>query len=124
MGRKIWAKTEQRRRIERLVAAKPACYNHNLETVRRLQDPVRRGAKYGRSLDVLRWVKEFDPAIPTKSGLMLGHGESESRNSGGIKETYARLTAIALPWVNILRPSREHLPVQRYWSPEAFEEIG
>ncbi|HEY9829184.1 MAG TPA: lipoyl synthase, partial [Stenomitos sp.] len=68
----------QRQRVARVVEANPACYNHNIETVRRLQRRVRRGAQYERSLDVLRLVKALNPTIPTKSGLMLGHGETQA----------------------------------------------
>ena len=118
-----FGKTEQKKRIEMLVGAEPACYNHNLETIRRLQGPVRRGAKYERSLDVLRWVKEFNPAIPTKSGLMLGHGESEAEILEALTDL-RQVNCDRLTLGQYLRPSRDHLPVQRYWSPEAFEKLG
>jgi lipoic acid synthetase len=101
------AKT-QRERVATVVGAQPACYNHNVETVARLQGTVRRGAKYGRSLDVLRFVKEIDPRIPTKSGLMLGHGETEAE----IRETMADLRAINCDRLTLgqyMRPSLEHL---------------
>nr|WP_324616256.1 lipoyl synthase [Lusitaniella coriacea] len=117
------AQSQQRERVAAVVAARPACYNHNIETVRRLQDPVRRGAKYARSLAVLQWVKELDPTIPTKSGLMLGHGETE----GEIVETLRDLRAMGCDRVTLgqyMRPSFAHLPVQRYWTPEEFEKLG
>lgn len=113
----------QRQRIETVVRAKPACYNHNIETVRRLQAPVRRGAKYERSLDVLRAVEALDPDIPTKSGLMLGHGETEAE----IIETMADLRAVGCDRLTIgqyMRPSLEHLPVKKYWTPEEFDRLG
>lgn len=113
----------QKQRVATVVAAKPACYNHNIETVRRLQDRVRRGAKYGRSLNVLRWVKELDSTIPTKSGLMLGHGETETE----IRQTLEDLREIGCDHLTIgqyMRPSLEHLPVEKYWTPEEFEELG
>jgi lipoic acid synthetase len=113
----------QRQRVAAVVGVKPACYNHNIETVRRLQGKVRRGAQYDRSLDVLRWVKEFDPAIPTKSGLMLGHGETEAE----IVETLADLRSVECDRVTLgqyMRPSLEHLPVQKYWTPQEFDELG
>lgn len=116
-------KGSQRERVATVVGAKPACYNHNIETVRRLQGPVRRGAKYDRSLAVLRYVKEIDPSIPTKSGLMVGHGETKAE----IIETLADLRAIDCDRVTIgqyMRPSLEHLPVQKYWTPEEFNELG
>ena len=110
-------------RVRTVVAAKPACYNHNLETVRRLQDPVRRGAKYDRSLRVLSLVKEFDPTIPTKSGLMVGHGETETE----LIEAMADLRGVGCDRITIgqyLRPSLDHRPVDRYWTPEEFDRLG
>lgn len=114
---------KQQQRIATVVKAKPACYNHNIETVRRLQGPVRRGAKYDRTLAVLRIVKELDPTIPTKSGLMLGHGETEAE----VIEAMADLRAVGCDRITLgqyLRPSLEHLPVQKYWTPEEFDRLG
>ena len=114
---------QQRQRVETVVKAKPACYNHNIETVRRLQGRVRRGAQYERSLDVLRFVKEIDPTIPTKSGLMLGHGETEAE----IIAAMADLRQAGCDRITVgqyMRPSLEHLPVQKYWTPEEFDHIG
>ena len=113
----------QKERVATVVAAKPACYNHNLETVPRLQAPVRRGAKYDRSLNVLRTVKELDPTIPTKSGLMLGLGETEAE----IIQTLQDLRQINCDRLTIgqyMRPSLAHLPVQKYWTPEEFTRLG
>jgi lipoic acid synthetase len=113
----------QKERVQIVTAAKPACYNHNIETVRRLQDPVRRGAKYDRTLNVLRWVKEYDSSIPTKSGLMLGHGETKDE----IIETMKDLRAVECDRITLgqyMRPSLEHLPVQKYWTPEEFDHLG
>lgn len=109
--------------IETVVQATPVCFNHNLETVRRLQDPVRRGAKYDRSLQVLKTVKELNPTIFTKSGLMLGLGETEAE----IGETLQDLRAVGCDRLTLgqyLRPSLEHLTVARYWTPEEFERLG
>lgn len=113
----------QLNRIATVLRAKPACYNHNVETVRRLQGPVRRGAKYDRSLGVLHIVKDLDPRIPTKSGLMLGHGETKEE----IVEAMRDLRAVDCDRLTLgqyMRPSLEHLPVQKYWTPEEFEELG
>jgi lipoyl synthase len=113
----------QRQRVATVVGAEPVCYNHNIETVRRLQGPVRRGAKYDRSLEVLRLVKEFNPAIPTKSGLMLGHGETEEE----VIATLGDLRAIECDRLTLgqyMRPSLEHLPVRKYWTPEEFDRLG
>jgi lipoic acid synthetase len=117
------AQLQQQERVATIVDAEPACYNHNVETVARLQDRVRRGAKYTRSLDVLRYVKELNPAIPTKSGLMLGHGETEAE----IIETLQDLRAIECDRVTLgqyLRPSLAHLPVVKYWTPAEFDRLG
>lgn len=113
----------QRSRVKTVVKAKPACFNHNIETVRRLQGPVRRGAKYDRSLDVLRYVKEIDPSIPTKSGLMVGHGETEAE----LIEAMRDLRQVGCDRITLgqyMRPSLAHLPVQKYWTPEEFDQLG
>jgi lipoic acid synthetase len=113
----------QQARVCQVVAAKPICYNHNIETVERLQGKVRRGAKYQRSLAVLRWVKEADQSIFTKSGLMLGHGETEAE----IIQTLKDLRAVGCDRLTLgqyMQPSLAHLPVQKYWTPEAFNHLG
>ena len=117
------AQEKQRDRIAQVVGAKPACFNHNVETVKRLQKPVRRGATYGRSLGLLKTVKALDPSIPTKSGLMLGQGETEAE----IIETLRDLRAVECDRLTLgqyMRPSLEHLPVQKYWTPEEFDRLG
>lgn len=113
----------QHQRIATVVQAEPACYNHNIETVRRLQAPVRRGAQYERSLRVLKIVKDLNPSVPTKSGLMLGHGETEAE----VIEAMQDLRAVECDRLTIgqyLRPSLQHLPVQKYWTPEEFDHLG
>lgn len=113
----------QHQRISSVVQAKPTCYNHNIETVERLQGVVRRGAKYDRSLQVLRRVKQLDQTIPTKSGLMVGHGETEAE----ILQTLADLRSADCDRLTIgqyMRPSLEHLTVQKYWTPEEFDRLG
>jgi lipoyl synthase len=117
------AAQQQRERVSAVVAVKPACYNHNVETVARLQDRVRRGAKYWRSLDVLSHVKALDPTIPTKSGLMLGHGETEAE----IIDTLKDLRSTGCDRITLgqyMRPSLEHLPVIKYWTPAEFDRLG
>ncbi len=117
------AAISQRERVATVVAAKPACYNHNLETVRRLQNPVRRGAKYDRSLNVLRFVKELDPSIPTKSGLMLGLGETEEEIIQALKDL-REINCDRLTLGQYMRPSLAHLTVQKYWTPDEFTRLG
>lgn len=113
----------QRERVTQVVAAEPVCYNHNLETIERLQGPVRRGAKYSRSLRVLEIVKELNPNVATKSGLMLGLGETEVE----ILKTLEDLRAVGCDRLTLgqyMRPSLEHTPVLKYWTPEEFEQLG
>ena len=84
---------------------------------------MRRGAKYERSLNVLRYVKEVDSAIPTKSGLMVGHGETEAEMIATLQD----LRAVDCDRITIgqyMRPSLAHLPVQKYWTPAEFERLG
>ncbi|MFT0814460.1 lipoyl synthase [Synechococcus sp. OH20] len=109
--------------IARVVAAQPVCYNHNIETVRRLSQAVRRSSGYDLSLRVLRTVKELDPGLPTKSGLMLGHGETRAE----VLETFRDLLAVGCDRLTLgqyLQPSLAHRPVERYWTPEEFAELG
>jgi lipoic acid synthetase len=113
----------QYQRLKSIISAQPACFNHNVETVRRLTGPVRRGAKYDRSLAVLATVKEINSSIPTKSGLMLGHGETVEE----IIQTMVDLRAVGCDRLTLgqyMRPSLAHLPVQKYWTPAEFEELG
>lgn len=117
------SESQQKMRVEKVVKADPACFNHNVETVERLQGPVRRGAKYTRSLDVLRYVKEADSRIPTKSGLMVGHGETKAE----LIEAMQDLRTVQCDRLTIgqyMRPSLAHLPVQKYWTPQEFDELG
>lgn len=113
----------QQQRIATVVAARPACFNHNIETVRRLQGPVRRGAKYDRSLEVLRQVKTVKPEIPTKSGLMVGHGETLEELEAAMQDLRS-VDCDRLTIGQYMRPSLAHLPVQKYWTPEEFDQLG
>ncbi len=115
--------TLQTDRIQTVVNASPVCYNHNIETVERLQGVVRRGAKYSRSLQVLAQVKQMDSTIETKSGIMLGHGESVDE----VVQTLRDLRDVDCDRVTIgqyMRPSLEHLPVRKYWTPDEFDNLG
>ncbi|MEY3930395.1 MAG: lipoyl synthase [Cyanobacteriota bacterium] len=113
----------QRQRLATVLAAAPACFNHNLETVERLQGEVRRGATYRRSLGLLAAARQLAPQIPTKSGLMLGLGETRDE----VVQTLRDLRAVDCQRLTLgqyLRPSLAHIPVQRYWTPAEFEELG
>ncbi len=114
---------QQYQRVAQVVAAQPVCYNHNIETVERLQGVVRRGAQYGRSLRVLQWVKQLEPTLPTKSGLMLGHGETEAEVIATLQDL-RQVGCDRLTLGQYLRPSLAHLPVQKYWTPAEFDRLG
>ncbi len=113
----------QRQRLGAVLAAEPVCFNHNLETVERLQGVVRRGATYQRSLGLLAAARELAPRIPTKSGLMLGLGESFDEVVSALGDL-RRVDCQRLTLGQYLRPSLGHIPVARYWRPEEFEELG
>ena len=113
----------QRQRLQTVLGARPVCFNHNLETVERLQGEVRRGATYRRSLDLLAAARELAPGIPTKSGLMLGLGESREEVIATLRDLRA-VDCQRLTLGQYLRPSLAHIPVARYWSPAEFEELG
>jgi len=105
--------------LDTVLRAGPDILNHNTETVPRLYPVARRGSRYERSLRLLRRSREMVPAIPTKSGLMVGLGET-------FDETCAVLEDLAAAGVDIvtigqyLRPSGEQLPVARFYTPEEF----
>ena len=113
----------QRQRLATVLAAEPVCFNHNLETVERLQGEVRRGATYRRSLALLAAARQLAPQIPTKSGLMLGLGETQEE----VVQTLQDLRSVDCQRLTLgqyLRPSLAHMPVARYWAPAEFEELG
>ena len=105
--------------IDTVCAARPDIFNHNLETVPRLYKRVRPGAGYERSLRLLARVKEFDPSIFTKSGLMLGLGERHEDLLGVLKDLRGAGVDI-LTLGQYLRPSMAQLPVERFIPPEEF----
>ena len=106
--------------LELIFAARPDVLNHNIETVARLQRAVRPSAGYARSLAVL--ARAAASGLVTKSGLMVGLGEREDE----VAATMADLRAVGVSIITIgqyLRPSRDHLPVARYWEPEEFDRL-
>jgi len=113
----------QRQRLATVLRAQPVCFNHNLETVERLQGEVRRGATYLRSLGLLAAARELAPPIPTKSGLMLGLGETREEVIAAMRNLRS-VDCQRLTLGQYLRPSLAHIPVARYWSPEEFDELG
>ena len=113
----------QRERLHTVLAASPVCFNHNLETVERLQGEVRRGATYTRSLGLLAAAREQAPEIPTKSGLMLGLGEHRAEVIATLEDLRS-VDCQRLTLGQYLRPSLAHMPVERYWQPSEFEELA
>lgn len=113
----------RRERIAAVVNAGPTVYNHNLETVERLQKNVRPQAGYKRSLQVLETIKNLNPQMTTKSGLMLGLGEMREEICRAAADLRASGCDI-LTLGQYLAPSRDHLQVERFIAPEEFAEIA
>ncbi len=103
-----------------VLEASPDVLNHNLETVARLQRRVRPAARYERSLSVLRRAGELRPDIATKSGLMLGLGERDDEVEQALRDLRAAGAAL-LTLGQYLRPSPDHLPVERFVTPAEFD---
>jgi lipoic acid synthetase len=102
--------------------AKPNVLNHNTETVPRLYRAVRSGARYQRTLDLLANAKKWDPGTVTKSGVMVGIGEE----TGELIEVFRDLGACGVDILTIgqyLRPSKDHLPMTRYYMPDEFVSL-
>ena len=106
-----------------VMAARPDVLNHNTETVPRLYRRVRPKARYERSLELLRRAKELEPAAVTKSGLMVGLGESREELLAVFRDLRAAGCDV-LTLGQYLRPSARHLPVDRYYTPEEFQELA
>jgi len=106
--------------LEAILTAGPDILGHNLETVPRLYAEARQGADYRRSLELLRHAAAFAPQIPTKSGLMFGLGETDAEIAAvlvDLLEVNCRLLTLG----QYLRPTRQHLPVMRYPTPDEFD---
>ena len=112
-----------RRAISRVIASRPDVFNHNTETVPRLYHRVRRNAEYQRTLNLLKQIKDEAPDMPTKSGLMLGLGETREE----LLDVFADLRGVGCDMLTLgqyLQPTPDHLPVERYVPPEEFDEVG
>ena len=108
--------------LAEVVEARPDILNHNMESIARLYDKVRPQAKYERSLELIALVKQLDPTMRTKSGLMVGLGEDMHE----LFDTLRDLSQSACDLLTIgqyLRPSPKHLPVVRYYHPDEFAEL-
>ncbi|MBV9156655.1 MAG: lipoyl synthase [Acidobacteriaceae bacterium] len=108
--------------MEIVMNAHPEVLNHNTETIPRLYRQVRLGARYERSLDMLRYAKQLRPHIPTKSGLMLGLGETRAEVEQVMRDLRDHYVDI-LTLGQYLRPSQKHLPIMRYVSQQEFDEF-
>lgn len=109
--------------LEETGKALPDVFNHNIETVPRLYKQARPGSDYAHSLKLLKEFKQHYPSIPTKSGLMLGLGETNEEIVGTLKDLRAHdVDMITLG--QYLQPSRYHLPVSRYVTPQEFNEFA
>jgi lipoic acid synthetase len=109
--------------IETVVASRPDVFNHNLETVPRLYPTIRPGARYFTSLRLLSRVKEIDPAMFTKSGLMVGLGETREE----ILQVMDDLRAADVDFLTIgqyLQPTPKHAALDRFWTPAEFAELA
>ncbi len=109
--------------IEVVARAKPDVFNHNFETVPRLYPTIRPGARYYQSIRLLDKVKQVDPSIFTKSGLMVGLGESKSE----ISQVMDDLRIADVDFITIgqyLQPTVKHAAVEKFWTPDEFEELA
>jgi lipoic acid synthetase len=109
--------------LRAVVEARPVILNHNIESVPRLYRRVRPKGRYERSLDLIRRVKQLEPEMTTKSGIMVGLGETVAE----LEQVMADLRAHGCDLLTIgqyLRPSRKHLPVERYYHPDEFERLA
>ncbi len=108
--------------LQTVVAEKPDVLNHNIETVERIFPGVRAKGKYGRSIELLAQVKEFDSKMTSKSGIILGMGEEHDE----VLETLSDLREAQVDIITLgqyLRPSAKHIPVSRFWAPSEFAEL-
>ncbi len=105
-----------------LMDARPDILNHNIETVKRLSNKVRAKATYERSLEFLRRAKELQPEIPTKSSIMVGLGETKEEIMEAMDDLRANNVDI-LTIGQYLKPSKDYLPVEKYYHPDEFAEL-
>ncbi len=112
----------KRESVAAVVAARPDVFNHNVETVPSLYRRARPGSRYERSLEVLRFAKELDGTMLTKTGLMVGLGETWDevlQVMAGARQNHVDILTIG----QYLRPSEWHLPIARYYTPQEFADL-
>jgi len=108
--------------IKKIIETKPDVFNHNIETVQKLYSRIRPQAEYSRSLELLRYIKDSNPQIFTKSGIMVGFGETIAE----LTETLRDLKNNSCDIVTIgqyIQPTKDHMKVNRYLEPEEFENL-
>ncbi len=108
--------------MDMVLEAAPDVLNHNLETVKRLYRQARSGARYERSLEILAYAKAARPSIPTKSGIMVGLGETMDEALEAMRDLREHRVDI-LTVGQYLQPGRQHLPVTRYVTPPEFDQL-
>jgi lipoic acid synthetase len=109
--------------IRTVLDARPEIYNHNTETVPRLYKKARPGGRYPRVMEIFRFAKTYAPTIPTKTGMILGMGETTEEVVDVMKDLRERDVDI-LTLGQYLRPSSEHIPLDRYYTPDEFSELA
>jgi lipoic acid synthetase len=113
----------RRASLDTVIAAGPAIFNHNTETVPRLYKVARHGGRYDRVLDLFRHARATAPALPLKSGIILGLGEERDELLATMRDLVGVGVSI-LTLGQYLRPSPQHLPVARYYHPDEFAELA
>jgi lipoic acid synthetase len=113
----------RRASLDTVIAAAPAILNHNTETVPSLYRLARHGGRYERVLDLFRHARATTPALPLKSGIILGLGEERDELVTTLRDLVAAGVSI-LTLGQYLRPSLRHLPVARYYHPDEFAELA
>jgi lipoic acid synthetase len=113
-----------RESLETVLAAGPDILNHNVETVPRLYKRVRPGANYAQSVELLRRVKEIAPGTVSKTGMMLGLGESSVEVEQAMQDLVSRAAVEVLTLGQYLQPTAEHLPVARFVHPDEFRVLA
>jgi lipoic acid synthetase len=109
--------------IRMVLDARPEIYNHNTETVPRLYKRARPGGRYPRVMEIFRFAKAYAQDIPTKTGMILGMGETTDEVIAVMRDLRERDVDI-LTLGQYLRPSSEHLPLEKYYTPEEFSELA
>jgi len=109
--------------IRTVLDARPEIYNHNTETVPRLYKKARPGGRYPRVMEIFRFAKAYAPNIPTKTGIILGMGETAEEVVEVMRDLRERDVDI-LTLGQYLRPSNDHIPLDKYYTPDEFSELA